>query len=121
VRFGRFRITITDLLEEVEQRTHRLSELADKVEFGRDGEALLKGTTTEVYRIAALLDGGMQIDAVLADYPSLTHDQVMAAKAYAGAHPKPGRPYPPITVKQAMRGAGLDALDEVLGNHAALE
>lgn len=121
VRFGRFRIAIGDLLEQVEQRTHRLSELADKIEFGRDGEALLKGTTTEVYRIAALLEGGMPVDAVLADYPSLTHDQVMAAKAYAGAHPKPGRPYPPITAKQALRGAGLDALDEVLGTNAAGE
>jgi uncharacterized protein (DUF433 family) len=121
VRFGRFRIAITDLLEEVEQRTQRLAELADKVEFGGDGEALLKGTTTEVYRIAALLDGGMSIDAVLTDYPSLTSDQVIAAQAYADAHPKPGRPYPSITAKQALRGAGLDALDEVLGNDAAAE
>ncbi len=88
--------------------------LADKIAFGRDGEALLKGTNAEVYRIAALLDGGMPVDAVLADYPSLAHEQVMTAKVYADAHPKPGCPYPPLTAKQALRGAGLDALDEAL-------
>ncbi len=76
--------------------------------------------STEVYRIAALLEGGMPVDAVLADYPSLTFDQVVAAKAYADAHPKPGRPYPPITAKQALRGAGLDAVDEVLGREGGM-
>jgi len=115
VQFGRFRVAIGDLRKEVEQRTRRLRELVDKVEFGRDGEALLKGTDIAVHRIAALLDGGMSVEAILADYPSLTRDQVIVAKAYADAHPKPGRPYPPITVKQALRGAGLEALDEVLG------
>lgn len=119
VRFGRFRVAIADLRREVEQRTRCLAELADHVEFSRDGEALLKGTDIEVYRIAALLDGGMQVESVLADYPSLTRDQVLVAKVYADAHPKPGRPYPPITAKQAMRGAGLDALDEVLGRNDA--
>lgn len=121
VQFGRFRVAIGDLRTEVEQRTRHLTELADKVEFGRDGEALLKGTDIAVHRIAALLDGGMPVEAVLADYPSLTREQVMAAKAYADAHPKPGRPYPPITTKQALRGAGLEALDEVLGGGNAPE
>jgi uncharacterized protein (DUF433 family) len=115
VQFGRFRVAISDLREEVEQRTQCLSELSDKIEFGSEGEVLLKGTKTEVYRIAALLDGEMPINIILADYPSLTREQVLAAKAYADAHPKPGRPYPAITAKQALRGAGLEALDEVLG------
>jgi hypothetical protein len=57
----------------------------------------------------------MPINIILADYPSLTREQVLAAKAYADAHPKPGRPYPAITAKQALRSAGLEALDEVLG------
>lgn len=121
VQFGRLRVAIGDLREEVERRTHRLAELADKVEFGRDGEALLKGTDIAVHRIAALLDGGMPVETVLADYPSLTRDQVMAAKAYGAAHPKPGRPYPRVTAKQALRGAGLEALDEVLGDGNAAE
>lgn len=121
VQFGRFRVVIRDLREEVEQRARRLTELADKVEFGSEGEALLKGTDIEAHRIAALLDGGMSVEAVRADYPSLTREQVMAAKAYADAHPKIGRPYPPITAKQALRGAGLEALDEVLGGDNAPE
>jgi uncharacterized protein (DUF433 family) len=121
VQFGRFRVMVGDLRKEVEQRARRLTELADKVEFGRDGEALLKDTDIAVHRIAALLDGGMAAEAVLADYPSLTREQVMAAKAYADAHPKSGRPYPPVTAKQALRGAGLEALDEVLGGDDAPE
>jgi uncharacterized protein (DUF433 family) len=121
VQFGRFRVAIRDLRNEVEQRTRLLTELADKVEFGRDGEAVLKATDIAVHRIAALLDGGMSVEAVMADYPSLTRDQVLAAKAYADAHPKPGRPYPPITAKQALRGAGLEVLDEVLGGGNAPE
>ena len=70
VRFGRFRVAIADLRREVEQRTRCLAELADQVEFSRDGEALLKGTDIEVYRIAALLDGGVQVELVLADHPA---------------------------------------------------
>lgn len=119
VQFGRFRVAIGDLRNEINQRIPRLAELAEKVEFGSDGEALLKGTGIAVHRIAALLDGGTSIEAVLADYPSLAREQVFAAKAYADAHPKPGRPYPSLTAKQALRGAGLEALDEVLeGNNA---
>ena len=120
VQFGRFRIVVGDLRKEVEQRARRLTELADKVEFGRDGEALLKGTDIAVHRIAALLDGGMAAEAVRR-LPLARREQVMAAKAYADAHPKPGRPYPPLTVKQALGGAGLEALDEVLGDDDAPE
>jgi uncharacterized protein (DUF433 family) len=114
VRFGRFRVAISDLLEEVEQRTLHLADLSKKIEFRSDGEALLKGPNIEAHRIAALLDGGMTIDAILYDYPSLSREQIIAAMAYGAAHPKSGRPYPPVTAKQALRSSGLDALDDVL-------
>jgi uncharacterized protein (DUF433 family) len=121
VRFGRFRIVVADLVSELESRTAELAGLAANINFRTDGEAVLRGSDIEVYRIAALLDGGMSVDAVLADYPSLTRDAVVTARAYAAAHPKPGRPYPRTTAKRALRGAGLEALDEVLGGDDAAE
>jgi uncharacterized protein (DUF433 family) len=113
VRFGRFRIAVTDLIEEVERRTASLAGLAEEVEFRTDGEPLLKGTEIEVYRISALLDGGLAIEEVLRDYPSLSRKDIETAKAYAEAHPKAGRPYPRTSVKRALQGAGLEALDDV--------
>jgi len=112
VRFGRFRISVSDLVKEVERRTTDLTALADKVEFQVDGEPMLKGTSTEVYRIAALLEGGAPIEQVLEDYPSLSRNQVETARAYAEAYPKAGRPYPRTSVKRALQGAGLEALDD---------
>jgi uncharacterized protein (DUF433 family) len=118
VRFGRLCVVIDDLRAEVEARARELAALAEKVEFRKDGEAVLKGTDIEVHRIAALLSGGLAAEEVCEGYPSLTPDAVAVAKAYAEAHPKPGRPYPRTTTKRALRGAGLEALDEVLDGEA---
>jgi len=118
VRFGRLSVDIDDLKAQVEERARELAELAEKVEFRKDGEAVLKGTGVEVYRIAALLSGGLTPEEIREDYPSLTPDAIAVAKAYADAHPKPGRPYPSTTVKRALKGAGLEALDEVLDEEA---
>ncbi len=112
VCFGRFRISVRDLVGEVKRRTSDLAALAEKVEFRDDGEPLLKGTQVEVYRIAALLDGGSSIEQVLEDYPSLSRENAETAKSYADAYPKKGRPYPGVSVKLALRGAGLEALDD---------
>lgn len=112
VRFGRFRVSVSDLVKEVERRTTDLTALADKIEFRADGEPMLKGTSTEVYRIAALLEGGAPIEQVLDEYPSLSRNQVETAQAYTEAYPKAGRPYPRTSVKRALQGAGLEALDD---------
>jgi uncharacterized protein (DUF433 family) len=112
VRFGRFRISVSDLVAEVERRTTDLAELAEKVAFRTDGEPVLKGTEIEVYRITALLDGGASTAQVLEDYPSLSREKVETAKAYADAYPKAGRPYPRTSIKRALQGAGLEALDD---------
>ncbi len=93
VRFGRFRVSVRDLVQEVERPTSNLAALAEKVEFRADGEPLRKGTQVEVYRIAALLDDGASVGQVLEDYPSLSREHVETAKAYAEASPKAGRPY----------------------------
>jgi uncharacterized protein (DUF433 family) len=118
VRFGRLTVAIDDLKAEVEKRARELAQLAKKVEFREDGEAILKGTRIEAHRIAALLAGGMSLEEVAEDYPSLSLDQIATAKAYAEAYPKSGRPYPPRTLKRTLKGAGLDALDEVLDKEA---
>lgn len=68
-----------------------------------NGTAVIAGTGIAAHRIAALLDGDMDLDEVLQDYVSLTRDQVLAAKAYADRHPWTGRPYPRLTAKKAMR------------------
>jgi uncharacterized protein (DUF433 family) len=99
-----------------EGRTGRLAEPAEKVEFRADGEPVLRGSDIEVYRVAALLAGGMSIEDVRSDYPSLSRAMIEAAKVYARAQPKPRRAYPKLTAKRALRGAGLEALDGVLGD-----
>jgi len=82
-----------------------------QIEVRPNGDVVLKGTTIEVYRIAALVEGGMSRQEILGDYPSLTADQVDLAEAYAKAHPNRGRSYPPLTAKAALRQADLSALD----------
>ena len=57
----------------------------------------------------------MSPSEILEDYPSLTLDQVLTAKSYAKAYPETAHFYPLKTVKRALHGAGLEALDEVLG------
>jgi uncharacterized protein (DUF433 family) len=111
VAFGHFRFEFGRHLQAVESKLKELEALSNEIDTS-SGEALIKGTRIEAFRIAALLDGGMTMGAVLRDYPSLDEHQVLAAKAYAEINPKVGRPYPKITAKAAMRGSGLDALDD---------
>jgi uncharacterized protein (DUF433 family) len=70
-------------------------------------EPVIKGTDINVYRIAAL-HAGMTVEEILRDYPTLSEQQVHAAKAYANSHPNAGRPYPKITAKKAMLEAHAD-------------
>lgn len=79
------------------------------------GRAVIVGTTVEAHRIAALLDGGlMDVDEVVRDYVTLTRAQVLAAKAYADAHPWTGPPFPRLTAKKAMRESDLTELEPYL-------
>jgi uncharacterized protein (DUF433 family) len=110
VAFGQFKFNIGRHLKEVKSKLKELEKLSNEIDTA-SGEPVIKGTQIEVYRLAALLDGGMTVESVLRDYPSLSENQVLAAKAYAESNPKVGRPYPKTTAKAAMRGSGLDALD----------
>ena len=66
-------------------------------------------TTIPLYRVSALLGGGMRIDQVLEDFPSLTAEQVEYARAYAAIYPNLGKPYPKTSFKRLLRNAGFYA------------
>jgi hypothetical protein len=97
----------------IRKRLKDLEYLEGRVDGSRH-QPVIGGTNVEAYRIAALLDGGMSVAAVLEDYPSLTKAQVLAAKAYAEATPNPGPSYPGRTAKAAMRSVDLSVLDTYL-------
>ncbi|BCM82676.1 hypothetical protein NS228_20355 [Methylobacterium indicum] len=108
---GVFRASLDEAAQQVDDRLQALRDLETSVEHDAKGDVVLKGTRVEVHRLAALLDGGMAIEDVLRDYPSLSRDQLAFAEAYAAAHPKAGRPYPKLTAKAALAQADLSALD----------
>lgn len=100
--FGRHLIEVKAGVKELEQ-LHKEIDASEK-------EPVVRGTQIEAYRIAALVDG-MSVEEILQDYPSLTERQVLAAKAFADANPKKGRPYPKFTAKKSLREADLDGLE----------
>lgn len=113
ISVGKFSLPIDQLQNDVEKRLGALKRLKDTVE-GNPEDPVIKGTRIEVYRISALMDGGVTHQAVLEDYPSLTQEQIELACAYAEAIPKKGRPYPKVSFKRVIGALGLDALDDAL-------
>ena len=51
----------------------------------RSGKPHIKGTRITVYDILEYLAGGMSEDEILADFPSLTRDDIRASLAFAAA------------------------------------
>ena len=51
----------------------------------RGGRPCIKGTRITVYDILEYLAGGMSEDEILADFPSLTRDDLRAALAFAAS------------------------------------
>ncbi|YCI06218.1 DUF433 domain-containing protein (plasmid) [Ensifer sp. D2-11] len=111
ITFGKQRYDIGQHLLFVERKLKELEKLTAQIDLSGK-EPVIRGTHIEAHRIAALLDAGSTIEEVLRDYPSLKEQQVVAARVYAEAHPKAGRPYPKQTAKAAMRAADLSALDD---------
>jgi hypothetical protein len=112
VRFGRFHVAVADLIDEIKQRMAELSALQHKVAFAENGTAVLDARGVEVHRIAALLNGGLSVNAILEEYPFLSRDAVEIARAYAQAWPRPGRPYPRTTANRAMRDDRAEPREE---------
>ncbi len=115
VRFGRFRVAVADLVDELRHRTAVLAELQGKVAFAADGKPVVGARGVRVHRIAALLRGGLSLDAVMEEFPYLSRAAIETARDYAQVRPARGRPFPRTTAARARRGAGLEPPDEVLG------
>lgn len=103
----------------VDEGLARLRMVQQMIDENAENGPAIRGTRIEAHRIAALLDGGATLEMVLEDYPSLKRSQVEAARDYATAHPKAGRPYPTRSFKRAFDGAGLDDLADVLDDAVA--
>jgi uncharacterized protein (DUF433 family) len=76
-------------------------------------ETFVPGTNIPVYRISALLDGGMRVAQVMEDFPALTADDVIWARNYAQRYPNFGKQYPRKSFKRLLRSAGFyDAMNK---------
>jgi uncharacterized protein (DUF433 family) len=49
----------------------------------RSGKACIRGMRITVYDILSYLAAGMEINEILADFPELTRDDILACLAYA--------------------------------------
>src|SRR5262245_38969007 len=52
-----------------------------------DPDPKIDGTNIPIYRVSALLDGGMTVDEIADDFPSLTKSKILDAIKYAQANP----------------------------------
>lgn len=59
------------------------------------GAATFRGTRLLVHQVADLLEAGVPKQELREDYPNLTAKMVEAARIYAQAHPRRGRPRKP--------------------------
>jgi uncharacterized protein (DUF433 family) len=58
----------------------------ERIEINRnimDGKPVIRGTRVPVELVLRKLGAGMPSEAILADYPRLTHDDIRAAQAFA--------------------------------------
>ncbi len=118
VQLGRFVFPLHRVEADVHQRLGELNRLKAGAE-GNPDDPFIRGTRVELYRIAALLEGGNSPEDVRAEYPSLTPDQIEFAATYSQAIPKKGRPYPKKSFRRSLEGLDLTALD--LGDEATDE
>lgn len=78
-------------------------------------EPLIPGTTIPVFRIAALLDGGLSVSEVMEDFPSLAREQIQFARRYAQKNPNLWQKYPPVSLKRLLRNSGFAEAQRALG------
>jgi hypothetical protein len=112
VTFGNLRYDLSSHIIYVQNKVKELDSLAAQIDESKK-DAVIRGTDIEAHRVAALFEGGATIGQIRQDYPSLSEAQINAAKLYAEANPKAGRPYPKTSAKAAMAGADLSALDDL--------
>jgi len=94
IRDGVVTVDFGPILKRTHEALKQLSEARDMVVVSADilgGIPVIKGTRVPIYDVAAVA-AHMPFDEVLADYPSITANQVVLAKLYAKANPLRGRP-----------------------------
>ena len=94
VTLGELVLDLGKVDADLKGRLRRLEELRRWVKADDRGDPLIKGTTIPVHMVAALART-QSVAEIVADFPSLTPEQVESAIEYAKAYPKRGRPYPP--------------------------
>lgn len=113
LRLGQIEIDLARIDSDLEGRLTRLRRLRDWI--GRSDavpDPLIRGTDIPVHLVAALARE-QTMDAILADFPSLSREQVEASIDYAKAYPKRGRPYASRSLKRTLADlADLGAFDE---------
>jgi uncharacterized protein (DUF433 family) len=60
------------------------------------GEPVIVGTRVTVRTVLACLGEGMDVDAILADFPTLSRDAVQAVIAFAATSAEEDLPVPPL-------------------------
>ena len=112
VPISKFQLSVKEIQHNVEKRLATLKILKNQVE-GNPDDPVIKGTSVEVYRVAALFDGESTLKEVAEDYPQLTNEQLNLAFEYSKVIPKKGRPYPKKSFKRALESMNFDALDSI--------
>jgi uncharacterized protein (DUF433 family) len=69
------------------------------------GEPVIRGTRVTAHTIAEIARQGTPTEEILRHYPALNEEQVEAARLYAKAHPRRGRPVLPSKGKVVLEEA----------------
>lgn len=56
------------------------------------GEPVIRGTRITASTIAAIAEQGTPVEVILRHYPTLSEEQIEAARLHTRAHPRPARP-----------------------------
>jgi uncharacterized protein (DUF433 family) len=75
-------------------------------------DPLIVGTDIPIYRISALLAGGLSVDEILKDFPSLSREQIESARIFSSLHT--ANRYPSMSLKRLLRDSGMYELDQEL-------
>ena len=118
IKLGPFEADLAKAARELTTRYKKLRDLRSGIVEHAQGDPVIKGTEISAYRVAALAQA-QRVEDVMADYPSLSTEQVQRAIDYATAYPKPGRPYPAQSFRRAAGAlADLGAFDPVADDEA---